>query len=316
MTPPETVSLMKRRWSCRVNLRGKVIGSLWLKRKASERPWNDVEREMAERIAGQVAFALDNARVLEESQRRAAREQTVSAFSERFSRSLDIDLLAAKRCARTAQPAAGGGSFGLHPPGTRQPAAEMNSESDSPMLQQFFDLPPYKPELPAEKRGLYRLLAAGVPAIVTFQPLIALAMFVIVSLTLAGHLDAPEEIHLLFVVGGINLLNTLLHLPLFGLLRRNRLEAAAFLLVLFDGTLSAAQILLWQGVLWFPLGLVAAIVAVFLIVPGLKRLHRAFILLIGLFPWAATLFIDTQITYPRLFQENLATTLRCSPTSS
>lgn len=76
-----------------VNLRGKVIGSLWLKRKASERPWNDAEREMAERIAGQVAFALDNARVLEESQRRAAREQTVSAFSERFSRSLDIDSL-------------------------------------------------------------------------------------------------------------------------------------------------------------------------------------------------------------------------------
>lgn len=76
-----------------VNLRGKVIGSLWLKRKANDRNWNDAEREMAERIAGQVAFALDNARVLEESQRRAAREQTVSAFSERFSRSLDIDSL-------------------------------------------------------------------------------------------------------------------------------------------------------------------------------------------------------------------------------
>lgn len=174
------------------------------------------------------------------------------------------------------------------------------------MFQSLLDLPHYNPELPAEKRGLYQLLAAGVPAIVTFQPLIALSMFVIAGLTLAGYLDAPEEIHLLFLVGGTNLLNSLLHLPLFSLLRRNRLEAVVFLLVLFNGTLSAAQILLWKNVLWLPLGLVIAIVVVFLIVTGLKWLHKALILLIGIFLAAVILFIDTQITYPRLHQENFS----------
>lgn len=48
---------------------------------------------MAERVASQVALAVENARLLEESQRRAAREQKVSEFSNRFSRSLDVDVL-------------------------------------------------------------------------------------------------------------------------------------------------------------------------------------------------------------------------------
>lgn len=174
------------------------------------------------------------------------------------------------------------------------------------MLQKFFDLPPYKPELPAEKRSLYQLLATGVPTIALFQPLIGLSMFVIAGLTLTGYLDEPENIHLLFLVGGINLLNSLLHLPLFDLLRRNRLEGVTFLLVLFDGTLSAAQILLWQDVVWLPLGLIAGVVTVFLIVSGLRRWHKALILLIGIFLSAALLFIDSQITYPRLHQENLS----------
>lgn len=88
-----TQSLNEKTMVIPVNLRGKVIGNIILKRKESERPWNEAEREMAERIAGQVAFALDNAHTLEESQRRAAREQTVSEFSNYFNRSLDIDSL-------------------------------------------------------------------------------------------------------------------------------------------------------------------------------------------------------------------------------
>lgn len=76
-----------------LNLRGKSIGTISLKRKANDPNWAESEREMAERIASQVALAVENARLLEESQRRAAREQKVSEFSNRFSRSLDIDSL-------------------------------------------------------------------------------------------------------------------------------------------------------------------------------------------------------------------------------
>lgn len=174
------------------------------------------------------------------------------------------------------------------------------------MLQQIFNLPNDQPELPAEKRGLYQLLAAGVPAIATFQPLIGLSMFVIAGLTMAGYLDTPEQIHLLWLVGGINLLNGLLHLPILNLIRRNQLNAVAFLLVVLNGSFSAAQILLWKDVLWFPLGLVSAIIGVFLIVPGFRRLYKLLIFLIGVVLFTLILFLDTQIAYPRLHQENLS----------
>jgi len=76
-----------------VALRGQRIGQLSLTRKSSESPWTEVEQEMADKIAIQVALAIENARLLEESQRRALREQTVNDLSSRFSRSLDVDTL-------------------------------------------------------------------------------------------------------------------------------------------------------------------------------------------------------------------------------
>ncbi len=76
-----------------LNLRGKSIGTISLERKVNDPNWAESEREMAERVASQVALAIENARLLEESQRRAAREQKVSEFSNRFSRSLDVDAL-------------------------------------------------------------------------------------------------------------------------------------------------------------------------------------------------------------------------------
>jgi len=76
-----------------LSLRGQPIGTISLKRKASDPNWAETEREMVERVASQVALAVENARLLEESQRRAAREQKVSEFSNRFSRSLDVDAL-------------------------------------------------------------------------------------------------------------------------------------------------------------------------------------------------------------------------------
>lgn len=76
-----------------VALRGQRIGQLSLIRKSNESPWTETEQEMADKIAIQVALAIENARLLEESQRRALREQTVSDLSSRFSRSLDVDTL-------------------------------------------------------------------------------------------------------------------------------------------------------------------------------------------------------------------------------
>ncbi|PWH12630.1 MAG: hypothetical protein DDG60_12005 [Anaerolineae bacterium] len=90
---PSTENPDEKTISIPLSLRGKTIGAISLKRKANDPNWIEAEREMAERIAGQVALAIENARILEESQRRAAREQKVSEFSNRFSRSLDVNAL-------------------------------------------------------------------------------------------------------------------------------------------------------------------------------------------------------------------------------
>lgn len=76
-----------------LKLHGKEIGTLSLTRKSKDLIWSSSEKEMAREVSAQVALALENARLLEESQSRAVREQTIGEFSNRFSRSLDIDTL-------------------------------------------------------------------------------------------------------------------------------------------------------------------------------------------------------------------------------
>jgi GAF domain-containing protein len=76
-----------------LSLRGKEIGSIVLKRKTNDSSWTESEQEMLARISTQIVLALENARLLEESQKRASREQTVNEFSSHFSRSLDVDTL-------------------------------------------------------------------------------------------------------------------------------------------------------------------------------------------------------------------------------
>lgn len=75
-----------------VLLRGQEIGSISLKRKAGTQ-WTRSEKDLLEKLAAQLALALENARLIEETRQRALQEQTVSAVSGRFSRSLDVDAL-------------------------------------------------------------------------------------------------------------------------------------------------------------------------------------------------------------------------------
>jgi GAF domain-containing protein len=73
-------------------LRGQEIGSIGLKRKEDSR-WTPAEHDLIEKVAIQVALALDNSRLLEETRQRAIQEQTVNEISARLGRSLDIDTL-------------------------------------------------------------------------------------------------------------------------------------------------------------------------------------------------------------------------------
>ncbi len=73
-------------------LHGQEIGSINLQR-AGKAYWSRPERELAEKVSLQVALALDNSRLLEETRQHAVQEQTVNEVSARLNRSLDVDTL-------------------------------------------------------------------------------------------------------------------------------------------------------------------------------------------------------------------------------
>jgi GAF domain-containing protein len=73
-------------------LRGQEIGSIRFRRPDSSH-WSGEERDLAEKISGQVSLALENRRLLNETRQSAIQEQTVSEISARLNRSLDIDTL-------------------------------------------------------------------------------------------------------------------------------------------------------------------------------------------------------------------------------
>ncbi len=72
-----------------IALRGQQIGILSLKRKSSESAWTEAEQEMASKIAAQVALAIENARLLEDSQRRAEKESTISDITAKIRKTND-----------------------------------------------------------------------------------------------------------------------------------------------------------------------------------------------------------------------------------
>jgi GAF domain-containing protein len=73
-------------------LRGQQIGTISLKRKENQY-WKPAERDLVNKVAVQVALALDNGRLMDETRQRALYEQTINRISARFSRSLDVDSL-------------------------------------------------------------------------------------------------------------------------------------------------------------------------------------------------------------------------------
>jgi GAF domain-containing protein len=76
-----------------ITLRNSQIGQITLKRRGKNAKWSERERQLADQIADQVALALENARLLEETQLRAAREQAISTMSSRFGQTTDMDTL-------------------------------------------------------------------------------------------------------------------------------------------------------------------------------------------------------------------------------
>jgi len=76
-----------------IKLRGQEIGFMNLTRKDTSPNWSAREQEVIEEVATQVALALDNNRLLEETQRNAARDQLIANVSSRIRETLDMETV-------------------------------------------------------------------------------------------------------------------------------------------------------------------------------------------------------------------------------
>lgn len=72
-------------------LHGQRIGTIKLLRKGSMSTWSEREQNLIEKIADQVALALENSRLVEEAQRAAQRDKMIANVSSRVRETLDIE---------------------------------------------------------------------------------------------------------------------------------------------------------------------------------------------------------------------------------
>jgi GAF domain-containing protein len=70
-----------------------MIGAVGFEQDDPDRQLSAEDRAVIEAVTSQVALALENARLFEEAQRRASREELTSAITARIRASLDIDTV-------------------------------------------------------------------------------------------------------------------------------------------------------------------------------------------------------------------------------
>lgn len=76
-----------------IKLRGQVLGVLDVRSKGGPRDWSREEIMLLEAAAERAALALENARLLESAQRRAARERTIGEISSRIGSVSDFNSI-------------------------------------------------------------------------------------------------------------------------------------------------------------------------------------------------------------------------------
>ena len=76
-----------------LEVRGQYIGALGFQDPEGKRQWSPEEITLVEEIARQLAQAADNLRLVEETQRRAAREQLIGEIAANMRETLDIETM-------------------------------------------------------------------------------------------------------------------------------------------------------------------------------------------------------------------------------
>ena len=91
--PPPEESPARQAMAVPVTVRGQVIAMVDLYRDQEDDQWTDEEMELLETLTEQLGLALDSARLYQDTQRRAAREQLTGAVTARMRESLDMEIV-------------------------------------------------------------------------------------------------------------------------------------------------------------------------------------------------------------------------------
>ena len=76
-----------------ISVRGETIGVFSIADADTERQWQEDEQTMLQTIAAEVALAIENARLIEQTQRTAQREKDIASAADKIHRSIDLDAI-------------------------------------------------------------------------------------------------------------------------------------------------------------------------------------------------------------------------------
>ncbi len=76
-----------------ITVRGETIGTFNVADADADREWQEEDLTMLQTIAGEVALAIENARLIEQTQRAAQREKAVAEAADKIHRSMDIETV-------------------------------------------------------------------------------------------------------------------------------------------------------------------------------------------------------------------------------
>lgn len=76
-----------------VILRGQHLGVIKLQRDRHQPEWTDRDRQLVDKLSQQIALALENARLLEETHQQAQKEKLIAETTSRMRETLDIETV-------------------------------------------------------------------------------------------------------------------------------------------------------------------------------------------------------------------------------
>ena len=87
-----------------IKLRDQIIGVMHIKAPTNDRQWTESEVNLTEAISERLSLALENARLIQESQRQVIKEQSISEITGKIGSSINLEnvlLTAVEELGRT-----------------------------------------------------------------------------------------------------------------------------------------------------------------------------------------------------------------------